>query len=61
MHELSAKLMFLDVKIDSYFAHPLIFAQPSAQKLKVLRYPDDLNRTDSMMEPIEHDRTQSNG
>ena len=33
LHEMSAKVMFLHVQIDSYFTHPLIFAQPSAQKL----------------------------
>ena len=32
MHEMSTKMMFLNVEIDSYFAHPLIFAQPSARK-----------------------------
>ena len=31
MYEISAKLMYLDVQIDFYFAHPLIFAQPSAR------------------------------
>ena len=28
-------MMFVNVQIDSYFAHLLIFAQPSARKLKV--------------------------
>ena len=29
---MSPKLMFLNVQIDSYFAHHVIFAQPSARK-----------------------------